>query len=466
MVDTGDKVFHPVSASGANRQVINTGTAVYTLDDQGKPQKILDVDKNSPYQAVNIDNVLYRFDPNEKDPTKALTRISDQNPMPQSVKDSAGNTLLLQTQPDGSQKYTLPAGVDRAQQLTGVGTTSPNLIWYDSATGEEIKRAPNPNYQAPRPQVPPANTTAPNILIEDPDHPGQLKWVPNQGQVKASDALKNLASTLSGQVVSGDLSVDEAKTIIDAANQRMTAEGNQATTAVNAAGQLLQTTREGATAGAGILQQRAQAASGMLQNILGQATGAKNLMSVPSGLGENLVGGIQGWTADLMGGQGVLDSAARMVQAADPQNDLSSPQSHVAIGVLTQMLQKYQDATGQPHPAVAATNAAAQSAAGGGMAAPATLFNPQASTAAMNAAGYQDTPQGRAAAQAAGQGNLLQMPTPATFQAPQTYYSGPPPSSNYGNAVAYTGGVPPWLAQPGPAFIAPPTLPQTAPLTV
>jgi len=64
-----------------------------------------------------------------------------------------------------------------------------------------------------------------------------------------------------------------------------------------------------------------------------------------------------------------------MVTAADPQNG-RSPEAQAAYGVLTQMLERYQQQTGRPHPAVMASQAASQSQQVGGMVAPATMMAP------------------------------------------------------------------------------------------
>jgi len=357
LVDTGDQSLHAVSQAPDGTQVVQTPTGIYSIDkDKGTSTLLQKLDPSDPNkQAVTVGGKVYSFDPK-----------------------------------DGS--FTLPTNVQSAATV-GNSTTLKELVWYDDQ-GNEVNRRPNPNYQAPAAAVPAVDKNARLIPIADPEHPGELKWVENKGRVTASDALKQLATNLTGTVVSGDMSQDEAIALINAANSRMTNDINAQQNVTTAAGDVLANVRGNAQTGAGLLQQRVQAATGALQNILGQATGAKNLMSAPAGLGEQLVGGLQGWTADLMGGQGTLDSAARMVQAADPKSDMSSPESHTAIGVLSQMLDKYQQVTGTPHPAVAATQAAGQSTTGGGMAAPVTqssqqLANQQAAGAQVAAATQQ-----------------------------------------------------------------------------
>jgi len=139
----------------------------------------------------------------------------------------------------------------------------------------------------------------------------------------------------------------------------------------------------------------------MLGQILGVAQSGQRsgnfgggLLSAPPGLGAGLVSGIGDWTSQLMGGQNVVDSAARMVQAADPRSNMADPATQTAVGALSTMLDKYHELTGGPHPAVAANAAAQQSAQQGGVAAPVTAQpaqapapNPAYSSSGVGAAG-------------------------------------------------------------------------------
>jgi len=168
----------------------------------------------------------------------------------------------------------------------------------------------------------------------------------------------------------------QATNALQAQTAAQTAATGQQNAATTAASTILQNQAQGGTAGASLLNQRVAAAQGMLGQVLGLANSGQSsgnmgggLMNAPAGLGEALVGGIRNWTAELGGGQGVYDAAARMVTAADPQNG-RSPEAQAAYGVLTQMLERYQQQTGQPHPAVIASDAANQSQQANGMVAP------------------------------------------------------------------------------------------------
>ena len=449
MVDTGDKSFHPVSADPTTqKRTIQTPTAIYSVDDNDNVKKLVDVDKTVPFQAVNIDGAVYRFDPNEKDPTKALVKVGPDAPLPKQLTQN-GVTYVLTTQEDGSQKYTLPPGVKTPSALQS-NTTARTLDWYDSE-GNLVKSVPNTNYQAPQTQLPSPNTSAPNILVPDPDNPGKLKWIPNEGKVTASKALQDLASHLSGQVVDANMTVDEAKAIIDGANQQMQ-------TAMQAGGATLTNIQNAAQVGAGLLQNRVTNAQQFVQQgmgILGQTK--HGLLVAPEGdFGANLTQGAAAFATALGGGEDVYKAAANLVRRADPNGAMGQDAAN-AYAALGQMFQHYRQVSGGvPHPAEAAASGT------GGMGAP-SLYNPQASTAAMNAAGFQDTPQGRAAAMAANPA-LLQTPQPPTVAAPEFVApAGPPAGQNYGANVAYTGGVAPWNAVPGPSFVAPPAMPNLPP---
>jgi hypothetical protein len=185
----------------------------------------------------------------------------------------------------------------------------------------------------------------------------------------------------------------------------------------------------------------------MLGSVLGLA-GQRPMVGLPANASQMIMSDIQGMTAQLGGGQGVYDTAARLVQAADPQGG-RSPEAAQAYGVIAQMLQKYQDQNNAPHPTVTATQALQQSQQ-------------------QNA--FVPSPQPQPVAPAP-----VQMPAMAAgFQAPPAQL----PGQNYGAAIGYTGGVPPssygwtppgasytypgpapWAAPPGPAFMAPPMPP-------
>jgi hypothetical protein len=213
-------------------------------------------------------------------------------------------------------------------------------------------------------------------------------------QNAASTAASNVEAARHNQAV-------EAQT---AAAAQATADSQTQTNAITAANNLLTNARsqatQGAQAGAQLLSTRAAQATGALSNLMGSALGNKNFGAaggIPSDLGANLVQGLAGWTAELSGGQATLDAAARMVAAADPTSNAADPVTQKAIATLSLLLDKWSAATGQKVTGGPTTAAGA----GGAVSAPltgTTPFNPQASTAAMNTAGFQDTPAGRLAA--------------------------------------------------------------------
>jgi hypothetical protein len=447
VVDTGDNSYHQLPAEAdptTGRQIVNTGTKILAVDKDNNVTTLATVDKSSPFQAINIDGKLFRFDPNETDISKSLQPMGDQTPAP--VRDAQNNPMVW----DKDQgKYVYAPGVTPASTVS-TNTTSPFLIWYDQQ-GNEVKRQKNDNYVPPTPTQLTADTSAPNIPLLKTD--GTVQWVPNQNRVTAGQAMQDLLSQVGAKVNGNQMSMADAKDMLTGAVNTMNAQtsrmnaqtaqqqaaNQQAQTTQQAAGDILTNTRTNAQTAAGLINQRVQAATGTLQSILGNALSNKNVTSYPSDIGGNLVQGLQGWTAELAGGQPTLDSAARMVQMADPKSDLADPSTQHAIGVLTQMLDKYQDITGAPHPAVAATQAAAQSQQQGGITAPNTATPAVQAVQATPAVGAGFTPPGG-----------------SSYSYPSVPWAGATPQTLQSQAGA---GV-------GAGFVAPPMAPRTAPVTV
>jgi len=280
---------------------------------------------------------------------------------------------------DPSSKSFSDAGLPEQKKAASVWT-DPNtdtLVWYDDQ-GNEVARATKPGWEKPAPYTPTAltpDTKAKNIVTIDPKS-GQPVFTPNANQVTVSQATSDLAAQLGLQVAAGSMSEDQAQTLITNAINAMNAQHQVDQTAATAAGNVVQGITQGAQTGAGILQNRVANAQQMLGSVLGLAGQGQRsgnmgggLMNAPAGLGEQLVGGIQGWATELGGGPDVYTSAANLVRRADPQSALGGDAAG-AYAALGQMLQKYRDLTGQPHPAeVAAARPPAQT---GGLAAPVT----------------------------------------------------------------------------------------------
>jgi hypothetical protein len=362
MVDKGDpSIYRAVSADPnlPQRQIVTTPTAVYAVAADNTVTKLFDIDKNSPFQAVIVDGKPYRFDPNAGTFTAGPV---NEHP---DIKDQNGLTMVWTPDEEGGGKYAYPPGVEPAKTMTGAGTTSKYLIWYNAQTGQEISRTDNPNYEPTQPTLPQVNTTAPQIPIVDPDKPGQIKWIPNPGRVMAPQALTDLAAQLSGVVVdpNNPLTLEDAKAIIDAANAQMTSATNAATTA-------MQSAQQGAATGAGILNQRAATAQGLVGQGLNLFQGNRDITAPLPGIGSQLTQGAAAFATELGGGQEVYDTAARLVKAADPQG--GNPMMSAAAATLTQVMNRYKQATGQDHPLVQATKAAQQSQTANALVAPGT----------------------------------------------------------------------------------------------
>lgn len=334
-----------------------------------------------------------------------------------------------------------------AQQDVGYTYNDPNsdqIIFYDKQ-GKEISRTTKPNWKPPvnvQPGTAPAADLVSDVIPTFDPQTGELKFVPNQAQVKASQATSDLAQQLGLKVAAGSMSEKQAQDLItssinamNAQTAQTNAQTSQQTATTQAAQAQLDFVSKGAQTGAGVLQQRAQTAQSLIQSVLGLAGQGQHygggggtaglsggMMTAPEGVGQLLTQGAAGYSSELLGGQATIDAASRLVQAADPNSSLFSPTSQAAVGVLAQMFDKYHQLTGAPHPAPAAAAAAAQSANSG-----VVMPQTQPSTPAV----VGQTPQ-----QAAG------------FNAPPAHVAG----QNYGAGTAYTGGVAPWNATPGPSI--------------
>ena len=298
--------------------------------------------------------------------------------------------------------------------------------------------------------APAADSVNPFIITLDPTT-GQPVSTPNTNQIKSSQATEDLAKQLGLKVAAGSMSEDQAQKIItgaintmnaqssrisaDAAKQQADNAGQQ--NAITAANNVLSNTATNASTGAGMLQNRVTSATSALSNMMG-TIGSSKITDIPSDFGKNLVGGLSNWVTNMGGGDAVYETAARMVQGADPKISGDPTLAQQATQTLAQMMQQYQTQSGKPYPDVAATIAAKQSQGVNGVVAPQTVaqgqqtnvqpnpaavaanqaspggsaFNPQASTAVLNARGLQDNPQGRAIA--AGQTPVAMQGAPTT----------------------------------------------------
>ena len=264
-----DPVNHSLSSVSQlpdKTQVVTTPNAIYVVDAaSGKSTKVQDVDPKSPFQSVVIGNQVYKFDPKDGSYTAGPVVHPD-------IKDASGNPMVWNEDEAGNGKYGYPPGVSPAATINN-STTLKNLEWYDNQ-GNLVASRPNSNYAATQTTQGTASTTAPQIQQWNPKT-GAWEWVENKGRVVASQALHDMAQTLSGQVVKGDISQDEAVAIINAANAKMTNDINQqnadtskATQIGTAAGDVLRNTQQNATTGANLLQNRVTTATGALNSLV------------------------------------------------------------------------------------------------------------------------------------------------------------------------------------------------------
>lgn len=171
-----------------------------------------------------------------------------------------------------------------------------------------------------------------------------------------------------------------------------------------AAGDVLTAQQNAAQTGAGLLNQRVSALTGLYNNTLSQVTSSKNL-----GLGStpdlsNLPNAISDWGTQLGGGAGVYDVAAKAVQNLAP-GGASNPMAAQAYAVLSQIMDA---GGGQAHPVVQAaanmqpsqpqtfSSPSAQASPAAAAAAPSFVFN-FASPSMASAPPTIQTPTGTAA---------------------------------------------------------------------
>jgi hypothetical protein len=358
---------------------------------------------------------------------------------------TAADTALKQQAAPGQIALTDAQRQVQEANAAKTAATTPSEIGLNQAqTAAQLATAA----KAAEPTVLTADTVSPLIMTMNPAT-GKIESQPNGNRITASEATSQLAQQLGLKVAQGSMSEKDAQDLITGAINTMNAQTAQTNAQtqqqqnqVTAAGDILSNVRGNAQTGAGMLQQRAQTAQGMLGQILGIAGQGQRsgnfgggLMSAPAGLGAGIVNGISGWTSQLMGGQDTLDSAARLVQMADPKSSMADPAMQTAVGALTLMLDKYHQVTGAPHPAVAATQ-------NGGVAAP--------QTAAPNPA-YASSGAGAVTAGYGASGGNPWGNAPNGFAAPVT--TPPPPPANSAYASGGLGSV---MAPQG--FRAPPTI--------
>src|SRR5499427_350758 len=371
-----------VTAVGDNFYVIKPdGSSTLVTDATGKP-----IAKTKDPSQFNVPGIgLVNYDPSSGKANVLISAPTGVQARDLKPEVRGGKTYIPIDNGQGGitwQETNLPS--DTTYSIAQNDARSPNVLLIDQqgnskfvSKGPDWKPPPSP--QAGQALTP--DTTAPHIVTIGDD--GKPVFTDNPNRLSINDAQKQLIQQLGIKVANGDMSEDAAQKLITSATQSMTAQAaminaqaNQQQQVAQTGGAVLQGIQQGAQTGAGILQNRVSNAQQMLGSVLGLAGQGQRsgnmgggLMSAPAGLGEALVGGIQGWATELGGGPDVYQSAANLVQRADPGSKLGGDAAN-AYGVLGQMLQKYRDLTGQPHPA---ETIAAQQQANAGFNAPTTV---------------------------------------------------------------------------------------------
>jgi len=257
----------------------------------------------------------------------------------QEAKDQAGNALPTDV------TWTMASNDPRSSVIQLIGSNG------ETKTIPKADYHPPPSPQAGQAITP--DTTAPYVVTIGDN--GQPVFTQNQNRQSISDAQKALIQQLGGKVADGSMSEDQAKNLIQELTQAMTAQAAQQNAetqrqqlGVTAATQALQGVQQGAQTGAGLLQNRVTAATGGLNNAINAIAGSK-MTSAPSGMGANLVGGLQEWVTQLGGGQPVYDSAAAMVNQANPAVKGDPNTAQQAYAALRGAMDLYKQQTGQDY---------------------------------------------------------------------------------------------------------------------
>ena len=331
-----------------------------------------DPTKKEP-SVINLpDGSLGQYDPSKTGPDAISVLVpaaGNKNPGTP-IKGGDGGWYVWSPQANGGKGGFVDTGIPPEQKpskLVGTDVNSPVIYAIDDQ-GNEVagSRRPNPNYTAGKPTQLQADLVSPKVPLLKAD--GSIDWQDNQNQVKVSQAMADLMNQAGVKVAAGSMSMADAKDILTGAVNTMNAQTQQADVRQRAAQALLTNQAQGATTGAGILQNRVTTAASLLSNVL-QAGNQGNERfgnfsggTVPwaPGTGQLLVNGIQQYLTGLGGGQDVYDTAARLVRQSDP----TAQGDHPAIGALNDLLTAYHGATGGPHPEVVNTQALRQQAGG------------------------------------------------------------------------------------------------------
>jgi len=428
-----------VTPVGNNFYVVKPdGSSVLVTDKTGNP-----VSKQTEAQALNVPGIgVVAFDPTHPENSKVIistpTGVQAKDLQPQKANgkvyiatdDGKGGISWQETNLPESHVYTVAAG--------GNDPRSPNITLIDeqgnSTTVKKEGWTPPPNPQSGSAITP--STDAPFVVTIGDN--GQPIFTDNKNKLSISDAQKQLIQQLGGKVADGSMTEKSAQDLISSMTSAMTAKATQQNAAANmltaqtgqqrlgvdAANNALSQVNQAAQTGAGLLQNRVTNAMSGLNTAIG-AIGNSKMTSAPAGMGENLVGGLSEWVTGLGGGQPVYDSAAAMVNAANPAVKGDPTIASQAYTALRGAMDLYKQQTGQDwqpqqqfnSPVTAPTGAAAGTAGGGASpvlpsnvsvqqnlgaqqqaAAVAAGTAGRAPTATLNAQGLMDNPQGRAIA--------------------------------------------------------------------
>jgi hypothetical protein len=277
-------------------------------------------------------------------------------------RESNGKTYIPYDTDEGvawKEAEGLPANV------TWTSATNDPRSQYIQLIGSngETKNIPKPPDWKPPPSPQAGEAITPDTIspfVVTRGDNGQPVFTENKNQQSISEAQKDLIQQLGGKVADGSMTEQQAKDLIASTTSAMTAQASKQNAAANmlqaqtqqqqlgvtAAQNALTQVNQAAQTGAGLLQNRVTAGTGALNNAISAIAGSK-MTSAPAGMGANLTGGLSEWVTQLGGGQPVYDSAAAMVNQANPAVKGDPTVAQQAYTALRGAMDLYKQQTGQ-----------------------------------------------------------------------------------------------------------------------
>lgn len=260
---------------------------------------------------------------------------------------NTSDQFIITQNPDGTTSQTPNPNYTAPKPVLASGGATGDKYIVTMAPDGTLTNTANPNYQPGKPSLEPGYQNQARIpqLVQGEDGKWTVQWIDNQGRPTVpTDTLQGLAQQIGVKLADGTIPLDDAKGLFDMAHQVISDQTARQ-----------QANNQGGQIGAGLLQNRATNVAGQENTLLGLANNKNFGLGgpLPPGLWAGVHNEVMGNMTQAGGGQQVYDTAAALVNRANPQL-ATSPAGPQAISQLAAMLQVHQQATGEQHPAAAA----------------------------------------------------------------------------------------------------------------